>query len=548
MAGTHAGRVEPSLPVALARARRGPRRRHPVRLQRARLAGRGPAHRPGPAARPHPRPEPHQRGRAPAQLDELQAQVDEATAAPGPGRPARPRSSSARPTSSPRRPGAPPVRGPAVRVHPRRREARGRRGARRRRPRRLRHPPAGRAGGRQRAVGGRRRGDDAPGPAGHLDQRRALRRQHPHPPGPRLLPALRHHRDRRHRDAMRAALDTGRRRREPARVVGRRRPRLRRAATPASRPSPPTAARSSRSTPRSPRREARAASSAGPASCSSRSGCCCSSSPPGSCGGPTSSPNRAQARIVADPRGRVRPQARPAPVRGNGIPAAIGEDGAFAVVRIPRFGADYARPVIEGTDRAGAGPRRRPLRRHRRARGRSATSPSPGTAPPTGDRSTTSTGSRTATGWSSRPPARCYVYEVTSREIVRPSDVEVIAPVPDEPGAHPDRGAAHDDVVPPEVQRHRALRRARPARGDGAARAVGPVRAGSPPRRRADPCMPRCGAHLPGPAWVRALLCLVLALVVVAVCFRGCSRRSARCCRSRTSPSARDADGAPLTP
>jgi len=40
-----------------------------------------------------------------------------------------------------------------------------------------------------------------------------------------------------------------------------------------------------------------------------------------------------------------------APVGDNGIPAAIGEDGAFAVVRIPRFGVDFARPVIEGTDR-----------------------------------------------------------------------------------------------------------------------------------------------------------------------------------------------------
>ena len=38
---------------------------------------------------------------------------------------------------------------------------------------------------------GGRRGDDDPGPAGHRHQRRPVRRQHPDPPGPGLLPALR---------------------------------------------------------------------------------------------------------------------------------------------------------------------------------------------------------------------------------------------------------------------------------------------------------------------------------------------------------------------
>jgi sortase A len=33
--------------------------------------------------------------------------------------------------------------------------------------------------------------------------------------------------------------------------------------------------------------------------------------------------------------------------------------------------------------------------------------------------------------------ATVYVYEVTSREIVRPWEVDVIAPVPDSPGAEP---------------------------------------------------------------------------------------------------------------
>ena len=122
-------------------------------------------------------------------------------------------------------------------------------------------------------------------------------------------------------------------------------------------------------------------------------------------------------------RRRLRPRGRPGssptleqefareatPGGGTGIrhPRGHREDGAFAIVRIPRFGADYARPLIEGTDRpvlalglghyvgtAGPGTGRQLLR-------------SPGTARPTAGRSTTSTGCATATASSSRPPARC---------------------------------------------------------------------------------------------------------------------------------------------
>ena len=109
-------------------------------------------------------------------------------------------------------PGWPPVAGRASRSPSTTRRA-GAYPARTCQARRPRRPPAGRAGRRQRALARRRRGDDAPGPAGHLDERGPLRRQHPDPAGPRLLPALPDHRDRRpRRDASR-----DRRRRPPSR-------------------------------------------------------------------------------------------------------------------------------------------------------------------------------------------------------------------------------------------------------------------------------------------------------------------------------------------
>ena len=109
-------------------------------------------------------------------------------------------------TCSPPAAGLEAVTGPAIQVvtlddAPRRSHA-----ARRRHARRPRRPPAGRAGRGQRAVARRRGGDDAHGPAGHLDQRGPLRRATPSscrvgstprptgsPPSatrPRLRPAL----------------------------------------------------------------------------------------------------------------------------------------------------------------------------------------------------------------------------------------------------------------------------------------------------------------------------------------------------------------------
>lgn len=118
----------------------------------------------------------------------------------------------------------------------------------------------------------------------------------------------------------------------------------------------------------------------------------------------------------------------------DGPAAPVGTDGAFAVVRIPRFGADYARPVLEGTARpvlalgvghyvGTAGPGEVgnfALAGHRTTYGR-----------PFHDVDRLEVGDRVVV----ETAAEVHVYEVTSHEVVRPGDVEVIAPVPGEPGA-----------------------------------------------------------------------------------------------------------------
>jgi sortase A len=123
-------------------------------------------------------------------------------------------------------------------------------------------------------------------------------------------------------------------------------------------------------------------------------------------------------------------------VGANGTAPAIGEDGAFAIVRIPRFGADYARPVLEGTGRpvlalgvghyvGTAGPGQVgnfAVAGHRTTYGR-----------PFHDVDRLEAGDRVVV----ETAADVYVYEVTSHEVVRPGDVEVIDPVPGEPGAAP---------------------------------------------------------------------------------------------------------------
>lgn len=110
--------------------------------------------------------------------------------------------------------------------------------------------------------------------------------------------------------------------------------------------------------------------------------------------------------------------------------------GAFAIVRVPRFGADYARPLIEGTSakelaeglghyKGTAAPGaigNFAVAGHRTTYGK-----------PLAEIDTLRTGDRivveTAAGWT--------VYAVSSHEIVRPSESDVIAPVPGDRAAKP---------------------------------------------------------------------------------------------------------------
>lgn len=116
--------------------------------------------------------------------------------------------------------------------------------------------------------------------------------------------------------------------------------------------------------------------------------------------------------------------------------AADVPEGAFAIVRVPRFGADYARPLVEGTsstelaeglghyvDTAGPGAVGNfAIAGHRTTYGK-----------PLADIDRLRNGDRvvveTAAGWT--------VYAVSSHEIVRPSQSEVIAPVPGDRAAKP---------------------------------------------------------------------------------------------------------------
>ena len=111
---------------------------------------------------------------------------------------------------------------------------------------------------------------------------------------------------------------------------------------------------------------------------------------------------------------------------------------AFAILRIPRFGAGYARPVLEGTDHETL------------TRG---VAHYPGTAFPGRTGNFALAGHRTTYG---RPfsdidllrkgdvivvetKASFFVYSVDRHVIVTPDRVDVIAPVPQRPGATPSR-------------------------------------------------------------------------------------------------------------
>jgi sortase A len=122
------------------------------------------------------------------------------------------------------------------------------------------------------------------------------------------------------------------------------------------------------------------------------------------------------------------------PTTEKPTPVAFGQ--AFAIIRVPRFGADYARPVLQGTsldilqegfghyaDTAGPGQVGNfAVAGHRTTYGR-----------PLHDIDTLREGDvvvvETKTAY--------HVYAVKRHRIVAPTEVEVIAPVPEEPGAKP---------------------------------------------------------------------------------------------------------------
>lgn len=129
-------------------------------------------------------------------------------------------------------------------------------------------------------------------------------------------------------------------------------------------------------------------------------------------------------------------QSSPKSVTASETPKAVPFGKAFAILRIPRFGADYARPILEGTSRdilqQGVG--------HY-----------DGTAMPGAVGNFAVAGHRTTYGRpfhtidTLRPGDRIVVetkasysvYAVKRHVIVAPTAVDVIAPVPQHPGTKP---------------------------------------------------------------------------------------------------------------
>ncbi|MDO5501866.1 MAG: class E sortase [Actinomycetia bacterium] len=151
--------------------------------------------------------------------------------------------------------------------------------------------------------------------------------------------------------------------------------------------------------------------------------------------------DRAQAETVAELSAIFEtepPPPPPAPEEPEepGITAMVPTGEAFAIVRIPRFGDDYARPIIEGTD----------LDVLEKGVGHYV-----GTAMPGEVGNFAIAGHRTTYG---RPfhfihelqpgdpivieTAEAYtIYEMRRHQIVFPTETRVIAPVPDEPAGEP---------------------------------------------------------------------------------------------------------------
>ena len=148
---------------------------------------------------------------------------------------------------------------------------------------------------------------------------------------------------------------------------------------------------------------------------------------------------------------------------------------------------------------------------------RSATSPWRGTGPPTASRSPPGPGAR-GRRVVVETRRRWFTYVVDRTQIVEPTDVWVIDPVPGKPGATPTERAAHPHHVQPALGLDPAADRLRPPRGE-------PGKEGRPPRRarpggRGGLMYGWIWRHLPGP-WPRAqLLARALVAAVVLLLFK----------------------------
>lgn len=136
-------------------------------------------------------------------------------------------------------------------------------------------------------------------------------------------------------------------------------------------------------------------------------------------------------------RGELRQPAAPPRTAREDKPDPRAGD-AFAVLRVPRFGGDFAPVIVEGVSQAAL-----------------AKGPGhfPGTALPGEPGNFAVAGHRTGWGqpFNKLPELRkgdtidiewkrtTYTYRVTHSKVVEPSDVDVVLPVPGKPGARPDK-------------------------------------------------------------------------------------------------------------
>lgn len=152
--------------------------------------------------------------------------------------------------------------------------------------------------------------------------------------------------------------------------------------------------------------------------------------------------NRAQDQTTRDleqmwkPRVVPKPGEPPAPAPVEPAVSSVTFGSAFALIRVPRFGRDYVRPILQGTD----------LSILDEGVGHYADSASPGAVgnfavaghrvtygKPFNQIAELRTGDpivvETRTTW--------YVYRVVRHTIVTPDRVDVVAPVPERPGVRP---------------------------------------------------------------------------------------------------------------